>query len=987
MSGNLKNCIDSAAAQGHITREEAEAYKKRYDQIARRVLSTGEAKKQLEAEIAAEASEKKRRSYLMETRRQALVSELTNYKNEDGSTDIATAFIHQHQHAREAYGGGKIDDAETLREVIMGRQVHGELESFLHEFRRGIVTGDLVRTSKTFGSKSMQARLDNVGREIVGQKTSDPVAAGFAKALSETADKLRLRFNEAGGAIGKLDYGWLPQHWNQEALVNYVELHGMEALLDHVIPHLDREKMLHPLTKRPMSNEELRTGAQVALSRAMTDGWIDKEVTGVPVGRGALATQHAEHRFFHFKDYDSWKKIATDFGTADIYQAFMGHYSTMARDIAHMEKFGPNPEVMRTYLKNLVRSSAEQMKPVAALIKEQTAQLKQLGEKLHIKNPDFVATIDRISKVHWEMMMIRKRWRPSESETSKPRVRDKLAIEKLTSELSSLENNLVSYRLGVKPDVIEDVTIKNEMKVILDRMRDPIVYADVDNPRAHAEHAIRRADGMWEIMRGSLTAPVESRIANSIRSFRDEPSLKRLGRIGTAVMMGPFTAAGQSTIRNIITSSTLGSAVISALSDPMLQSARRSFIGIKNSNSISVLHAMISQIGTENKREAVRSGLILDSALHVFHQQARYTGTIDTRSISGFLADRVISAQGLAAWTQMGKHAFGMDFQATMADHAKTAWADLPRALRDTLDYHNFDAKSWDEIRGAQLYEPRPGAVFLRPNEIDAVNPKLADRYLAMILRERANAIPEGTVRSRSVILGGTRPGTVAGELVRNFGQFKSFGVSTMTLHLAQVARDLGAGEGARGAKYAGTLFITGTLMGVMAMALKDIKDGRDPRRWLDKDTYVDPAVIGAALLQAGGMGIWGDFLFSNLNRNGNSLAATVAGPMIDRADNLRELTLGNVQQVLQGKKTHFGRELVKALRMNTPGGNLPFIGLAYQRMVIDQLQWMADPEAAQAFRKQVHQRQKDYHQGFWWSPGEATPRRAPDLGTPFRTN
>ena len=76
-------------------------------------------------------------------------------------------------------------------------------------------------------------------------------------------------------------------------------------------------------------------------------------------------------------------------------------------------------------------------------------------------------------------------------------------------------------------------------------------------------------------------------------------------------------------------------------------------------------------------------------------------------------------------------------------------------------------------------------------------------------------------------------------------------------------------GNGARGARYYAALLLTGALMGALAMALKDIKDGRDPRKWLDEKTWLDPYYVGEAILQAGGLGIFGDFIRASDNRMG----------------------------------------------------------------------------------------------------------------------
>jgi hypothetical protein len=337
---------------------------------------------------------------------------------------------------------------------------------------------------------------------------------------------------------------------------------------------------------------------------------------------------------------------------------------------------------------------------------------------------------------------------------------------------------------------------------------------------------------------------------------------------------------------------------------------------------------------------------------------------------------------GLAAWTQSGKHAFGMAMQAMFADAKLTPWANLEPFVRETLVRHGFSETDWKQLRAVPLYEPRDGAAFLRPNEIrSAVGPELAEKYIIMLLRETRFAVPEATVRSRSIMTAGSKPGSFIGELARSGAQFKSFGVAVLMLHMGQVARDLTAGRRARAASYASAMLITGTALGAVAMMLKDIAAGRDPRTITGEDTYLDPWFWGAAILQSGGLGIYGDFLFSQLNRNGGSLPATVAGPLVDRLDNIRNLTFGNVQQVLQGKPTHFGREGVRFLRQNTPLATMWYTRLAYERVLLDQVQKMVDPEAPQAFARAINSRRREYRQEFFWQPGDSAPQRSPNFG------
>jgi hypothetical protein len=473
----------------------------------------------------------------------------------------------------------------------------------------------------------------------------------------------------------------------------------------------------------------------------------------------------------------------------------------------------------------------------------------------------------------------------------------------------------------------------------------------------------KRVDDMWAHITGTANMPVGNRLANS--------------------------AAGA---RNLISAASLGSATLSAITDLGFQAAARRFAGVPMASQLT---DFLKQFGTGNTREAVRAGLILDSAVHAMHQQARYLGSISGRTISGYINDRVLTYSGLQAWTQAGKHAFGLAMQAEFADRIGMAFDQLPGALKRTLERHGFDAASWDAIRGAGLggnaraqllYQPDGRSSFLRPREIaQLVNQDLADRYVSMILRETTFAVPESTVAARAGMMSQNQPGTFVGELIRSAGQFKSFGIAVAMLHGGRTMRELsqaGYWNKVRGAGYAAGLLITTTLLGALAMQLKEIANGRDPRKMdMSKE---GKKFWGAAVLQGGGMGIYGDFLFADVNRMGGGLSSTIAGPMVDRVNNLLRLTTGNMQQGVLGDKTNFGREVTKFVHQNTPGSSLWFMRLAYERVLMDQLQYLTDKDAHSAFQKRMALRKRDYGNEFWWRMGETAPRRAPDLGKAF---
>ena len=237
----------------------------------------------------------------------------------------------------------------------------------------------------------------------------------------------------------------------------------------------------------------------------------------------------------------------------------------------------------------------------------------------------------------------------------------------------------------------------------------------------------------------------------------------------------------------------------------------------------------------------------------------------------------------------------------------------------------------------------------------------------------RSSTVPSGTVANKALWVGQNQPGTMRGELMRSVSMLKSYGTITLMQDWGRMASEIAGGRPLRGARFMAAIAITSTLLGALAMQLKSLSRGEDPR------PMNEPQFWGAAMMQGGGMGIYGDYLFGSVNRFGGGFAGSLAGPVTSRASNLWNLTGGNLIQFASDEPTNFGRESVSFARMNL---SMPFyLRLAYERVLLDELQKVADPEAYQAFRRKASKLKSQFKTGYWWAPGEASPRRPPDLG------
>ena len=76
------------------------------------------------------------------------------------------------------------------------------------------------------------------------------------------------------------------------------------------------------------------------------------------------------------------------------------------------------------------------------------------------------------------------------------------------------------------------------------------------------------------------------------------------------------------------------------------------------------------------------------------------------------ISDTLFRASLLSSSTQAGCHAFGLEFSGFIADNVGKSFADLPAALRSSMQRYGLTPTHWKIVRRAQLIE-RQGAKCL----------------------------------------------------------------------------------------------------------------------------------------------------------------------------------------------------------------------------------------------------------------------------------
>lgn len=433
-------------------------------------------------------------------------------------------------------------------------------------------------------------------------------------------------------------------------------------------------------------------------------------------------------------------------------------------------------------------------------------------------------------------------------------------------------------------------------------------------------------------------------------------------------------ALGFGAVRAFQTAAKLGSAVLSALpTDPVFGNIARRFNGLPQARQIDGYVKGFAS--PEYRRQAVRAGLIAEGWSEMAAGQHRFLAEELTGEVARRMATGVLRASGLERFTQAGRWAFGMEFLAHVTDQASTPHAELDGPFRRALLRYGIDADGWDRIRATPLEDDR-GADWLYPKNV--ADRELGDRLLEMVQTETDYAVPVADLRTRARINQVAKRGTYMGEIARSAALFKTFGISLLLTQGRRMMEngDVG-GAAALGAayafRYAAGFFILTTVGGAIATQIKEVAKGRDPR------PMNTPEFWGAAALQGGGFGIFGDFLSSTENRFGGGFAGTLAGPLASTINDVGGLTYGNAAKAIRGDDTHVGKDLVKLMRSETPGGSLWFARLAFEREVFDQLQAAVDPDYRKAWRR-MDKRAAEQGTDFYWAPGETAPDRAPDL-------
>jgi len=228
---------------------------------------------------------------------------------------------------------------------------------------RNEATGQLLDVFDLTRGRALGLFTDQAGaRDLVlalhGDARASSEAKAAAKQFHDVAERLRVRFNRAGGDIGKLENWAMPQTHSAPRIGQA----GKDAWTADMLGMLDRARYVDESSGQVMSDAQLSEFLGHAWDSITTDG-ANKIRPGQNRGTGQRANRHREHRQLHFKDADAYLAYSQKYGDAPLLQTLLNHVNRMARDIALVETLGPNPQAMMQYWLDVAEKRMNQRTP------------------------------------------------------------------------------------------------------------------------------------------------------------------------------------------------------------------------------------------------------------------------------------------------------------------------------------------------------------------------------------------------------------------------------------------------------------------------------------------------------------------------------------------------------------------------------------------------------------------------------------------------
>jgi len=488
--------------------------------------------------------------------------------------------------------------------------------------------------------------------------------------------------------------------------------------------------------------------------------------------------------------------------------------------------------------------------------------------------------------------------------------------------------------------------------------------------------------------------------------FREIDGSTRARGAGLPIAFGADFAGIASGWRMLQNMAKLGMATISSFSDI---STKAHFINTRTDRGIFGSYAeAFSDIfrgfgSSEQKELAYLLNVGVESFLGDVH--ARFGANDSGPGLMAKAHQHYFRLNGMNWWNNSQKVGLARMMSADLARYRGKAFSDIDTRTRLNLERYGISDTEWQVMRSMDM-KAVDGRDYMTPSAVETVADSVVEaaalakvnatrkrplkkatatmiqKYrddlstkISTYLTDSADtAIPTPGAKERAFMNQGTARGTVAGEALRAIGQLKGFPITMVMKGMSgqyHISKQLG-GNTRSGMYGLAQMMVGTTMMGYLSLTLKDILKGKEPSEAFSVENGLNVEVLTKAFVQGGGAGIYGDFLFGEYNKYGQTLTQNLLGPTFGSIDDIARIYSNTLEAVQTGDTDPLVKNATRFAVSNTPGLNLFYTKTALDYMFIYGLMEKTNPGYLRRMERRMEQ---DMKQDFFFEPSQYAQR------------
>ena len=862
--------------------------------------------------------------------------------------------------------------------------------------------------------------------ELFHEDTGNAAAKEGVKAWEKVTDELRDRANAAGMDIGKLDEWRYPQSHSQARIAQA----GLDKWTEATLPALDRTKYLHTDGSR-MSDDDVRDFLRNAYDSIITDGQNKVSPGQGRPGYGSIANRQSASRQIFFKDADSYINYQGQYGDRNLWTTLTGHIRSISRDIALVEHLGPNAEATFRYFND--RTRLDEIRTNGAA-KDTIHKASVFNEALY----DYVS--GKRAVVNQKVADVGQAFRNFETATKLGKVVITALGDEAGMAATAFANRVpwsesfAREFTYLNPANSEDRAVASHAGLGINGAiggLNRFGYEDLQLGGGEGKAAgVRQftsklangvmhasgAEAMWDARRRALGSVLMSYLGKTVGDVEhfsdinvhdhgilankgvtedDWQVWKRAQTEDWGMKHGVLTPKSIGEIPDEKIDEVIAPRVAALKADADRQISE---LNSRDAQERDRLNARADELSQWVREEQARfSGRVLKDApfalRDIQERLSKLTESLEYAksywrkptepNMPGIENQEPVGFYGKGKLRSLGvDEGRAIEEINSLKAQIRDIGAEMRQRKSDVTekmfsDFYARQAELNEFADRAQARMDRRATVIERiQNSIEPAiaNERLAARrhastmLLGHVLEETGMGVMDTGARERAGMFLGTQAGTVPGELMRAAMLFKSFSFSMMQKHWARAASMPTATDTAH---YVARLVVMGTVMGALATQLRNLVGGKDPAN------IAEPQFWAESLLRGGGLGFYGDFLYSEATQHDTTLIPALMGPLATELEGVKQLTIDAAFKKARGERTDEGAKLLRFAK-----GNIPFLNMWYTQAALDHLVWNDMQEAASPGYLDRTQAKAYANRGttWWWQPGEQTPSHGPDF-------